>query len=320
MARKARSKKGKPARKGRAIAGAGQLVPDMSAPVIRTRRGVFDLDDPVLPEWLEKAALGSGGYPYDATMPRRRIRRHAGAPAGRTGQAAAPRQRQRHADRRPVRGSRRRRQGRQHLRHPPVHEPAHGAHRGAAEAERAERGQWYFQRYAEHLPTSGEIVLFDRSWYNRGGVEPVMGFCTAAECRQFLLQAPVFETMLAEAGIVLFKVWLDIGREMQLKQFHQRRHDPLKIWKLSPVDYTAMQKWDAYTKARDTMMAATDTKASPWIAVLPTTSAGRGWRSSADPVGDRLSGQGCAAGRAARPGYPRRPRNSSSSDGPLTDA
>jgi polyphosphate kinase 2 len=130
-----------------------------------------------------------------------------------------------------------------------------------------ERGQWYFQRYVEQLPTSGEIVLFDRSWYNRGGVEPVMGFCTGDECRQFLLQAPGFESMLVDAGIVLFKFWLDIGREMQLKQFHQRRHDPLKIWKLSPIDYVAMEKWDDYTKARDHMLSATDTHRAPWTAV-----------------------------------------------------
>ena len=131
-----------------------------------------------------------------------------------------------------------------------------------------ERGQWYFQRYVEHLPTTGEIVLFDRSWYNRAGVEPVMGFCTAGECRQFLLQAPVFESMLIDSGILLFKFWLEIGREMQLKQFHQRRHDPLKIWKLSPIDYVAMEKWDAYTEARDRMMSDTHTKKTPWTVVL----------------------------------------------------
>ena len=131
-----------------------------------------------------------------------------------------------------------------------------------------ETTQWYFQRYTPHFPAAGEFVVFNRSWYNRGGVEPVMGFCTAEENRCFLRQAPAFESMLIETGIVLFKIWLDIGREMQLKQFHQRRHDPLKIWKLSPVDYVAMEKWDAYTKARDSVMTATHTKATPWTAVL----------------------------------------------------
>ena len=104
----------------------------------------------------------------------------------------------------------------------------------------AERGQWYFQRYVAQLPTAGEIVLFDRSWYNRAAVEPIMGFCTPAEQRSFLEAVPGFERMLVDQGITLFKFWLDIGREMQLKRFYDRRHDPLKVWKLSPIDYAAM--------------------------------------------------------------------------------
>lgn len=131
-----------------------------------------------------------------------------------------------------------------------------------------ERGQWYFQRYVTQLPTRGEIVLFDRSWYNRGIVEPVMGFCSDAERDTFLEEAPRFEKMLTDDGIVLVKFWLDIGREMQLKRFHDRRHDPLKIWKLSPVDIKALGMWDEVTVARDRMLAATHSDHAPWTIIL----------------------------------------------------
>src|SRR5690606_17484703 len=119
-----------------------------------------------------------------------------------------------------------------------------------------ELGQWYFQRYVAHLPSAGEQVLFDRSWYNRAVVEPVMGFCTQEQTAAFLREAPQFERMLVDDGIFFFKYWLNIGREMQLKRFHDRRHDPVKVWKLSPVDLEALGKWDAYTEARNTMLAA----------------------------------------------------------------
>ena len=130
-----------------------------------------------------------------------------------------------------------------------------------------ERGEWYFQRYAAQLPTAGEIVLFDRSWYNRGVVEPVMGFCTKAESERFLDTVPDFERMLVRDGIHLFKFWLNIGRETQLKRFHDRRHDPLKIWKISPVDLKAIDAYDDFTKARDEMIAATHKKTAPWMVV-----------------------------------------------------
>lgn len=127
-----------------------------------------------------------------------------------------------------------------------------------------EQGQWYFQRYIQHLPTEGEIVLFDRSWYNRGGVEPVMGFCTPAQHKTFLQEAPKFEQMMVDEGIYLFKFWLNIGREMQLKRFHDRRHDPLKHWKLSPMDIASLDKWDDYTNNRNLMLAKTHTQDTPW--------------------------------------------------------
>ncbi len=127
-----------------------------------------------------------------------------------------------------------------------------------------ERTQWYFQRYIDWLPAAGEMVLFDRSWYNRAGVEPVMGFCTPEQTELFLDEAPEFEKRLTNDGIQIFKLWLSIGREMQLKRFHDRRHDPLKTWKLSPIDLQALDKWDAYSEARDRMLERTDKKHAPW--------------------------------------------------------
>jgi len=131
-----------------------------------------------------------------------------------------------------------------------------------------ERGQWYFQRYASHLPTAGEIVLFDRSWYNRAGVELVMGFCTPEQTADFLDEAPRFERMLVRDRIHLFKFWLAIGREMQLKRFHDRRHDPLKQWKISDIDIAALEKWDSYTDAAHRMLKETSTELTPWHVIL----------------------------------------------------
>ena len=130
-----------------------------------------------------------------------------------------------------------------------------------------EEGQWYFQRYVPHMPSKGKITIFDRSWYNRGGVEPVMGFCTPQQTKQFLHEAPHFEAMLVRDGIRLFKIFLTIGQAMQLKRLHARHTDPLKQWKLSPVDYKSAEKWDAYSQAFDTMLGATDTVDTPWMIV-----------------------------------------------------
>lgn len=130
-----------------------------------------------------------------------------------------------------------------------------------------ERGQWYFQRYVEHLPTRGEITLFDRSWYNRAGVEKVMGFCTPEEHSQFLEQAPVFEQLLIDDGILLRKYWFSVSQAEQLRRFRKRRNDPLRQWKLSPMDLEALRRWDDYSRARDEMMAHTDVSASPWYLV-----------------------------------------------------
>jgi len=130
-----------------------------------------------------------------------------------------------------------------------------------------ERGQWYFQRYIENLPTKGEIVFFDRSWYNRAGVEHVMGFCTPNEYLEFMRQAPEFERMLVRSGIRLYKFWFSVSREEQLRRFLSRAQDPLKQWKLSPMDVESLGRWDAYTKAKEAMLFYTDTADAPWTIV-----------------------------------------------------
>jgi polyphosphate kinase 2 len=128
----------------------------------------------------------------------------------------------------------------------------------------AERGQWYFQRYVSHLPTSGEIVLFDRSWYNRAGVEQVMGYADESEVARFLEQAPVFEKLLVDDGIMLFKYWLTTDQARQEERLRERLEDPLKRWKLSPIDLAARELYDAYTQARERMLEATHTQHAPW--------------------------------------------------------
>jgi polyphosphate kinase 2 len=227
----------------------------------------FDLDDPQLPEAIKTAALESGGFPYS-----KKLKRKAGKvelkplqielikllawqqktgtrvvilfegrdAAGKSGSIKAIRRNL---------------------------NPRYARIVALSAPSDQEAGQWYFQRYVTQLPTAGEMVLFDRSWYNRGVVEPVMGFCDAREAELFLSEAPRFEHMLVREGMHLFKFWLEIGREMQLMRFHARRHNPLKEWKISPVDIAAMSKWDRFTEARDRMIAATHTKHAPWMVV-----------------------------------------------------
>ncbi|WP_395700572.1 polyphosphate kinase 2 [Aquabacterium sp.] len=130
-----------------------------------------------------------------------------------------------------------------------------------------EKSQWYFQRYVQHLPAAGEIVLFDRSWYNRAGVEAVMGFCSEREVDAFLKQVPVFERLLVEDGVLLFKYWLTVDQDKQEERFAERRNDPLKRWKLSPIDLLAREKYAEYGQARDRMLEATHTRHAPWALV-----------------------------------------------------
>ncbi|MCU0806142.1 MAG: polyphosphate kinase 2 [Burkholderiales bacterium] len=131
----------------------------------------------------------------------------------------------------------------------------------------AERGQWYFQRYVNNLPTAGEIALFDRSWYNRAGVERVMGFCTQPEYLEFMRQCPEFERMLVKSGIHFIKFWFSVSREEQRRRFKEREVHPLKQWKLSPIDMASLDKWDDYTKAKESMFFYTDTADAPWTVI-----------------------------------------------------
>nr|WP_100813740.1 polyphosphate kinase 2 [Microbacterium lacus] len=130
-----------------------------------------------------------------------------------------------------------------------------------------EKTTWYFQRYVAHLPAAGEIVLMDRSWYNRAGVEHVMGYCTNAEYHRFLHQAPIFERMLVEDGIILLKYWFSVSDIEQERRFHDRARDPMRRWKLSPNDVSSITKWEDYSRAKDTMFVHTDIPESPWFEV-----------------------------------------------------
>ncbi|WP_159991219.1 polyphosphate kinase 2 [Pelistega ratti] len=130
-----------------------------------------------------------------------------------------------------------------------------------------EAGQWYFQRYVQHLPTKGEIVLFDRSWYNRAGVERVMGFCTDEEYQEFMREVPEFERNLVRSGISLIKFWFSVTRDEQRRRFRERKSHPLKQWKLSPIDMASLDKWDDYTKAKEAMFFHTDTSDAPWTVI-----------------------------------------------------
>ena len=130
-----------------------------------------------------------------------------------------------------------------------------------------ERGQWYFQRYVQHLPTAGEIVLFDRSWYNRAGVERVMGFCSDDEYQEFMRQVPQFERQLVRSGVHLIKFWFSVSRQEQRRRFKEREAHPLKQWKLSPIDLASLDKWDDYTKAKEAMFFETDTADAPWTVI-----------------------------------------------------
>lgn len=229
---------------------------------------VWDIDDPVLPDWIDDNTLESGGYPYkkklddDAyeeeleklqeelvkvqlwqqTTGARIMALFEGRDAAGKGGAI-------HAIMSYM-------------------NPRTARVVALTKPTETEQGQWYYQRYVSTFPTKGEFVNFDRSWYNRAGVEPVMGFCTEEQYENFLKSTPRFEKLIVHDGIHFFKFYIDIGREMQLKRFHDRRHSRLKSWKLSPMDIAALSKWDDYSEKRDRMLKETHTEHAPWTVVL----------------------------------------------------
>ena len=227
----------------------------------------FDLDDKELPKAISKDVTASGGYPYEDRIKRKTYEREleilqhelvkVQSWMQETGERAVI-----VFEGRDAAGK-----GGTIKRFREFLNPRHARVVALSKPSDVERGQWYFQRYVAHLPTAGEMVLFDRSWYNRAGVEPVMGFCSPQQHKQFLEEAPKFEQMLVNDGIHLFKFWLNVGQEMQIKRFHDRRQDPMRSWKLSPIDIKALSKWDDYTQARNTMFEQTHTKDAPWTIV-----------------------------------------------------
>ncbi|HRY04446.1 MAG TPA: polyphosphate kinase 2 [Beijerinckiaceae bacterium] len=227
----------------------------------------FAIDAPDLPKAVDKAAIASGGYPYDGKLKRKayakELRRlqiellklldwvedkgerivivfEGRDAAGKGGTIARLTQ---------------------HLNPRKAHIVA------LSKPTPRESDEWYFQRYVPHLPAKGEIVVFDRSWYNRAVVEPVFGFATPQQSETFLDRVPEFEDMLARDGIRIVKYFLTIGREMQMKRLHARHHDPLKRWKLSGLDYQALDKWDAFSAAIEKMLARSDSAQAPWTVV-----------------------------------------------------
>ena len=227
----------------------------------------FDLDDPELPKKIKKAAFASGGYPHDEKLDSDTYDDELEALQIELVKAQA------HARKTGARvvmlfeGRDAAGKGGTIKRFVENMNPRSARVVALPKPTEKEQGEWYFQRYTSHLPTSGEFVLFDRSWYNRAVVERVMGFCTEEQSEAFLREVPRFEDMLVEAGILFIKYWLNIGREMQLVRFHERRHDPLKIWKLSPVDRKSLGMWDEYTEARDRMIEMSHSDHAPWTII-----------------------------------------------------
>ena len=230
-------------------------------------RHLFDIDDPDLPDWVDARALTAGGYPYSEKMERDlyedRLR-------GLQEQLVRLQEHMKRSGERIIaifEGRDAAGKGGTISRFRHYLNPRNARVVALPKPSDRERGQWYFQRYVDHFPTQGEIIAFDRSWYNRGGVEPVMGFCTVDQHTAFLGDAPNFERIIVDEGIHFFKFWLNLGRETQLKRFHDRRHCTLKHWKLSDIDIVGMHKWDDYTRARNQMIAATHTRHAPWTVV-----------------------------------------------------
>lgn len=274
MAKNEKSKNGKPKAEGNANGNGNGAKTAAPAPAkaasIIPHPGLpagFDIDSPEFPKALDELAITSGGYPYD-----KRLKKEVFEEELEKLQVELVK----------LQAHNLKTKGRLLL----LFEGRDGAGKGTCikaftehlnprntrtvaltKPTETERGQLYFQRYAVHLPTAGEIVLFDRSWYNRAGVERVMGFATPDQIAVFLREAPEFEGLLVRDGIKLYKFFLTIGREMQLKRFHERRHDPLKQWKLSDIDLAALTRYDDYSAAQVEMFRFTHTTIAPWTVV-----------------------------------------------------
>jgi polyphosphate kinase 2 len=227
----------------------------------------FDLDDPRLPHAIDAAALSSGGFPYQEKLGRKSYEKELNHLQNELIKLQASLQRRRERLLVLFEGRDAAGKGSTIKRFMAHLNPRRARAVALSKPSELEAGQWYFQRYVPHLPAPGDIVLFDRSWYNRAGVEKVMGFCTAEQLADFLREAPQFEGMLTRDGMHVFKFYLDIGREMQLKRFHRRRHDPMRRWKITDIDLAAIAKWDDYTKAKEDMFRFTHTAASPWTVI-----------------------------------------------------
>ncbi|MFN0217290.1 MAG: polyphosphate kinase 2 [Hyphomicrobium sp.] len=270
-AKDGKSKDGKPKDADEAKTSSDDATTAVAAPPAAAKSTAlpkgFSLDDPDLPDAIDEASMTSGGYPYEKRLKREKfeeqlkalqielikLQTHNIKTRGRVvilyeGRDGAGKGSCINAFR-------------EHL------NPRNTRTVALTKPTETERGQLYFQRYAAQLPTAGEIVLFDRSWYNRAGVERVMGFCDADQLAVFLREAPEFEGLLVRDGVKLFKFYLTIGREMQIKRFHERWHDPLKQWKLSDVDLAALTKYDAYSEAQVEMFRFTHTTIAPWTVV-----------------------------------------------------
>ncbi|TPJ70801.1 polyphosphate kinase 2 [Mesorhizobium sp. B2-7-1] len=248
---------------------AAEAVP-ATAPIkikIGGKEREFDIDNPALPDWIEDNKLTTGGYPYDKKMKGEEYEKELEALQIELVKAQAWLQATGKRVMALFEGRDAAGKGgtifvlRQYM------NPRTARNVALTKPTPTEAGQWYYQRYVDHFPTSGEFVTFDRSWYNRAGVEPVMGFCTPEQHEKFLDETPHFERMIANEGIHFFKFWLNIGRETQLERFHDRRWSPLKNWKFSPIDIAGVGKWDDYTKARDQMIERTHKEFSPWTIV-----------------------------------------------------
>ncbi len=227
----------------------------------------FDLENPELPREIEEKALSSGGYPHTEKLKGKVYKRRLVELQLELLKLQAHIQEK--GERLVVLFEGRDASGKGSCisRFLARLNPRHARSVALSKPTLAERGEWYFQRYVSHLPTAGDIVLFDRSWYNRAGVERVMGFCTEEQASVFLRDAPEFEALLVRDGVHLFKFYLIIGREMQLKRFHERRHNPFKRWKITDIDLAAIEKWDAYTEAQHDIFRLTHTTIAPWTVI-----------------------------------------------------